>query len=322
MKRILSLLVALCLMLTVFPAISPEAAASDTLIFCIDVDFTEPFTDEPIPEDAWINVSHEGYYVSDVSWDTQDTLFRAGKTYTATVTVETEDGYVFDTTSNMAAFVCYRKATIVSAGEHQYKISASFGPMPGEANIFDDVNPYDWFYNDVKFVYDNGLMNGTGSNRFSPNTTLTRAMLVTILYRLDGRGDIHSANPFRDVPAGEYYEKPVIWAYENNIVQGLGNGLFGPNQPITREQIATIFCRYAKYTSKFDEDDCVMLAGFADSNQVSSWATESMSWAVGAGLINGIENEGWYLQPKGNALRCQAAAILHRYIDTFIPGFD
>lgn len=189
--------------------------------------------------------------------------------------------------------------------------------------FFDDVSIFDWFYHDIEFVYYNELMNGMGNNLFSPNTTLTRGMLVTILYRLDGRPDIHSANPFKDIN-GEYYEKPVIWAYENGIVEGVGNGLFAPNQPITREQIATIFYRYAKYTDVYDEDDCVVLAGFADSSQISNWAYDSMSWAVGTGLIRGInDSQGrTYLQPQGNALRCQAAAILHRFVDTFIPAFQ
>ncbi len=185
--------------------------------------------------------------------------------------------------------------------------------------FFEDVKTSDWFYHDVEFVYYDRLMNGTSTTRFSPNNPTTRGMIVTILYRMEGSPAVTEDCPFTDVKAGSYYEDPITWAAANGIVNGMGNGIFAPDKNITREQFAAIFFRYSQYKGWYDEDDCVMTGGFADQNKVSSWAEEAVSWAIGVGLINGVNKaDGLYLNPQGNAIRCQAAAIIHRFCDYFM----
>ncbi len=184
--------------------------------------------------------------------------------------------------------------------------------------FFEDVNLNHWFYHDVEYVYYNRLMNGTSSTHFSPNRTTSRGMIVTILYRMEGSPAVTSPCPFTDVRAGSYYEAPIIWAAENGIVNGLGNGLFAPDKDITREQFAAIFYRFAQYKGWYDEDDCVMTGGFSDLDKVAPWADDAMSWAIGVGLFNGVnKDDGLYLMPQGNATRCQAAAIIHRFLEYF-----
>ncbi|MBE6927482.1 MAG: S-layer homology domain-containing protein [Ruminococcaceae bacterium] len=184
--------------------------------------------------------------------------------------------------------------------------------------FFDDVKVGDWFYHDVEYVYYNLLMNGVGDGKFAPNATTTRGMIVTILHRMEGQPEMTAECPFVDVAAGSYYEKAITWAAFYGIVNGVGDNKFAPDDNITREQFAAIFFRYAQYKGWYNEDDCVMTGGFADQNQVSDWAFEAMSWAIGVELINGMQtSDGLYLMPQGNAIRCQAAAIIHRFCEYF-----
>ena len=177
---------------------------------------------------------------------------------------------------------------------------------------FADVSGSDWFYNDVRYVYEKGIMDGTGADRFSPNAPLTRAMIVTILYRMAGSPSVSGSSDFTDVAAGKWFAKAVAWAAANGIVNGYGSGLFGPNDPVTREQLAAILYRYAVYggmTAVTLEEN---LGGFADTAQLSAYAIQAMNWAVGQGLING---SGSNLVPKAQATRAQVAAIIHRYLE-------
>ena len=177
---------------------------------------------------------------------------------------------------------------------------------------FADVSSSDWFYNDVRYVYEKGIMDGTGADRFSPNAPLTRAMIVTILYRMAGSPSVSGSSDFTDVAAGKWFAKAVAWAAANGIVNGYGSGLFGPNDPVTREQLAAILYRYAVYggmTAVTLEEN---LGSFADTAQLSAYAIQAMNWAVGQGLING---SGSNLVPKAQATRAQVAAIIHRYLD-------
>ena len=177
---------------------------------------------------------------------------------------------------------------------------------------FADVSSSDWFYNDVRYVYEKGIMDGTGADRFSPNAPLTRAMIVTILYRMAGSPSVSGSSDFTDVAAGKWFAKAVAWAAANGIVNGYGSGLFGPNDPVTREQLAAILYRYAVYggmTAVTLEEN---LGGFADTAQLSAYAIQAMNWAVGQGLING---SGSNLVPKAQATRAQVAAIIHRYLE-------
>lgn len=177
---------------------------------------------------------------------------------------------------------------------------------------FADVSGSDWFYNDVRYVYEKGIMDGTGADRFSPNAPLTRAMIVTILYRMAGSPSVSGSSDFTDVAAGKWFAKAVAWAAANGIVNGYGDSLFGPNDPVTREQLAAILYRYAVYggmTAVTLEEN---LGSFADTAQLSAYAIQAMNWAVGQGLING---SGSNLVPKAQATRAQVAAIIHRYLE-------
>ncbi|MDY2844580.1 MAG: S-layer homology domain-containing protein, partial [Eubacteriales bacterium] len=180
---------------------------------------------------------------------------------------------------------------------------------------FTDVYDRDWFYSDVDYVAQNGLMRGTSADKFSPYSTTTRAMIVTVLYRMEGEPDA-GENSFVDVPDGAYYTDAVAWASENGIVNGYGQGRFGPNDSITREQLAAILYRYSVYKGydvSVGEDTNIL--SFDDIADLSDYAFTFMQWACGAGLIGGMGDGR--LAPKGNATRCQIAAVLHRYCDNF-----
>lgn len=175
---------------------------------------------------------------------------------------------------------------------------------------FIDVAKSDWFYDNVYYVYKNNLMKGTSETTFAPYSNTTRAMIVTILHRLEGTPKA-GANPFTDVAEGSYYYDAVAWASENKIVSGYGDDKFGPENPITREQMALILMNYAKFKG-YDVSAKADISKFDDGANVSDWAKDAMSWANAKGLIQGDANK---LMPAGNATRAQVAAILNRFID-------
>lgn len=179
-----------------------------------------------------------------------------------------------------------------------------------DTSAFSDVKTSAWYHEDVQYVSENGLMKGTGENLFSPDATTTRGMIVTILYRLEGEPSPTGACPFQDVASGKYYEKAITWAAENGIVSGFSADTFGPDQNITREQMAAILYRYATY-KKYDVSTAGDLSKFPDADKVSSYAVDAMKWANAAGLINGSSDGKLY--PAGNATRAQVAAILTRF---------
>lgn len=176
---------------------------------------------------------------------------------------------------------------------------------------FTDVEENGWYHTGVDFMVKNGFMNGVADDAFDVDGNLTRAQLVTILYRIAGEPESTATNPFADVADGQWYTNAVIWAAENGIVKGVNTTTFAPNDQITREQIATILFRYAK-AEKAEEK----LAGFPDAEKVSDYAADAMAWAVEQGLINGIsESDGkTYLAPQETATRAQIAVILMRYL--------
>lgn len=184
----------------------------------------------------------------------------------------------------------------------------------GSGTPFTDVKETDWFYDAVRYVYDNGMMSGTGSATFAPNATTTRGMIVTILHRLEGIPSA-SGEKFTDVPAAQYYAKAVAWASANGIVSGYGNGCFGPNDPITREQLAAILYRYAQYKG-CDVSVKGNIFTFADGKQVSAYAADTMNWAIGTGLISGVGHNT--LSPTGSATRAQVAMILMRLCEKVV----
>ena len=176
---------------------------------------------------------------------------------------------------------------------------------------FTDVHESDWFYNDVVFAYENGLFSGTSDTTFSPNASMTRAMLVTVLYRLEGQPAVNGRSGFSDVTFNSYYEDAVTWAADNGIVNGTSASTFSPNANVTREQMAAILYRYAQY-KKYNTAASSSLTGFSDHAAVSSYAVTPMQWAVAEKLINGSAGK---LMPTGNATRAQVAAILHRFVE-------
>ena len=177
---------------------------------------------------------------------------------------------------------------------------------------FSDVRIADWFYNDVKYVYEKGMMSGTAADVFAPNATTTRAMIVTILYRLEGSPAVTGTSAFVDVPAGQWYTDAVNWAAANQIVKGTSATTFAPNDSITREQMAAILYRYAQYKG-YDVTKKADLSGYSDNSQISAYAKDALAWANAAKLINGVTNTT--LAPQGNATRAQVSAILHRFCD-------
>ena len=174
---------------------------------------------------------------------------------------------------------------------------------------FADVTKGDWFYDAVQYVYDKGMMNGVDGGRFAPNAATSRAMIVTILYRLENEPGVSGKSPFTDVAAGQWYTNAVAWAAANGIVTGTTDTTFAPNGNITREQMAAILYRYASYKG-LDVSRQADLSGYADANAISAYAKQAMAWANGQGLITGVT--ATTLRPDGNAVRAQAATILMR----------
>ena len=175
---------------------------------------------------------------------------------------------------------------------------------------FTDLDPTLWYHDGIHFCLENGMMNGVGNGKFDPTGTTSRAMIVTILYRLEGEPAVTGENPFTDVADGQWYTNAVIWAAENDIVGGYGNGKFGPNDPITREQLATILYRYAQSKGQGFTGAWMFLLDYPDASEISSWADEAMHWCVMNGIINGKDGK---LVPGGDASRAEAATMLMRY---------
>lgn len=176
---------------------------------------------------------------------------------------------------------------------------------------FTDVRETDWFYDDVVFAYENGLFSGTTATTFSPYAPMTRAMLVTVLYRLEGEPAVTGRSGFSDVTIGSYYEAAVTWAADNGIVNGTSATTFSPSENVTREQMAAILCRYAQY-KQYGTSASASLSAFSDAAAVSTYAKAPLSWAVAEKLVNGTDGK---LLPRASATRAQVAAILHRFVE-------
>ena len=183
-----------------------------------------------------------------------------------------------------------------------------FSDMPAAGN---------WAHAGIDYCVSHGLMNGVGKGQFDPNGTLTRAMLVTVLYRVQGEPDVSGLeNPFEDVPDGMWYTEPIIWAVSKQVVNGTSAATFEPDTPITREQIAAILYRYAKEVEGADVSASAALDGFADAASVSAYARTPLGWASALGYIKGSnENGTLLLNPQGNATRAEVTTILMRYLE-------
>lgn len=194
--------------------------------------------------------------------------------------------------------------------------------LPGTAlaageNPFTDVSASHWAHDDITYVYENDLMNGTDGSLFSPESTTTRAQVVTVLYRLAGQPAADWENPFWDVPASAWFHDAVTWAWENDITGGVSSTHFGAGNAVTREQLATFLYRYAQ-DQGYDTSARADLSGYSDAGLVSSYATEALSWANATGLITGTT--ATTLSPQGSATRAQVATILSRFCQDVIPG--
>lgn len=245
----------------------------------------------------------------------------ASKGSTVTITVKPDSGYelgdliVTDKDGNEI------KLTDKGNGKYTFQmpnskveIEASFVPQadPDIGLPFVDVPFGSWYEDAVWYVYENGLMAGTSDTTFAPDITTSRGMIVTILYRLEGTPAVSGISGFTDVADGQYYTDAVAWAAANNIVGGYGNGLFGPNDTITREQMAAILYRYAQYKG-YDVTASADLSGYSDAAQVSSYALAALQWANAEGLVNGTSDTT--LTPGGSATRAQVAVILMRFCE-------
>lgn len=274
--------------------------------------------------------SSSGYSVSTSSSDNGSFTVdkdRASSGSTVTITANPDEGYevgkvtVTDADGN--------EITVRDKGNNQYTFTMPSSRVtidvefvesetteevtePSEKTTmpFTDVNENDWFYDAVKYAYENGLMSGTALDTFSPDTNTTRGMIVSILYRLEGSPAVTERAAFTDVESGQYYADAVAWAAANGIVSGYDAFTFGPNDNITREQMASILYRYAQYKG-IDTSAAGNLAAFSDNASISAYARTAISWAVGEGLVSGM-GDGT-LAPQGQATRAQVASILMRF---------
>ena len=236
----------------------------------------------------------------------------APKTTVATVTTLEEGGSQKEIAQNVT--LTLKDEVVVPVGPSEpSKPSTPTEPEKPEFP-FKDVTTDHPFYEDIKYVYEKGLMQGVSEDIFQSATTTTRGMIATILYRMEGEPAVKNASSFRDVADGMYYTKAVAWAAANGIVNGYADGTFQPDQTISREQMAAILYRYAQYKGcdvSVGEDTNIL--SYTDAAQVASYAVPAFQWAVGAGIINGTTAST--LSPKGSATRGQVAAILHRYCE-------
>ena len=175
---------------------------------------------------------------------------------------------------------------------------------------FIDVNPNSWYYSAIEFVYNKGIMNGVTASSFNPDGTITRGMIVTMLWRMAGEPSAVAAG-FADVAADSYYAKAIAWAAKNGIIEGYSASSFGPNDAITREQLATVLYRYAKYLGYTTTGSS--LSGYYDASRVSSWAKDAMGWAVKNGVVTGLSST--WLNPNGTASRAEAAQMFMNFYE-------
>ena len=241
---------------------------------------------------------------------------------TITLTAVPDEGYVLQEVTAVTSAGKSLSLTRQKDGTYAFTmpaarvtVSAAFvsedqGEAAEEPLPFVDVASDAWYAQAAAYVYRQGLMSGTAQDRFSPDLTTNRAMLVTILYRLAGSPAVDGGSAFTDVSGGDWFASGVAWASANGIVTGYGDGRFGPNDPITREQMAAILYRYAGFAGQSTTGQAD-LSGYTDAGRVSPYAAEAMGWAVDRGLITGVSADT--LSPGGSATRAQVATILMRF---------
>lgn len=248
----------------------------------------------------------------------------ASKGATVTITVTPDEGYELGTLT--VTDKDGNKISVTDKGNGKYTftmpdgkvtVSATFTAVeevPEQVGSFTDVDTADWFAEAVQYMLDNKMMNGITDTTFGPDNTTTRGMIVTILYRLEGEPDAAASN-FTDVAANMYYADAVAWAQANNIVNGITTTTFGPDNAITREQMAAILYRYAQFKG-YDVTASNDLGSYTDASQISAYATTAMQWANAEGLITG--NTTTTINPIGNATRAEVATILMRFCENIV----
>ena len=266
-------------------------------------------------------LSNEDVMITDI---TRKTI---GSTVDLTKYVPTRSGYEFDgwyTDKNLT-----KKITSIrlSGNDTVYAGWTEKAPEPDDEDEtdededdtqnetefpFKDVTEADWFREAVEFVYEKGLFSGVTEEYFAPEESITRGMLVTVLWRMESKPVVNYLMRYEDVDQSAYYAEAIRWAASEGIVNGYSETEFAPDKEITREEFAAIINRYADYIGEGDGNKA-SITGFADSNEVSNWAYENMRWAVGTGLINGTD--GNRLDPQGITTRAEAAAILQRFLE-------
>ena len=254
---------------------------------------------------------------------------RASRGSTVTVTVTPDEGYELDTLTVTDSDG--NALTLTDKGDGKYtftmprgavEIAASFKAVEEEPQPsgfpFTDVAEGAWYYDAVAYAWENDLMTGTSAATFAPGMTTDRAMLATLLWRLEGSPSVDYLMDFDDVAKGLWYSEAVRWAASEGVVAGVGDGSsFAPTGAITREQMAVMLYRYAQYKG-YDVTGSADLSGYADADSVSSWAQYAVAWAVDAGLISGVGNNT--LNPQGSATRAEIATILMRFVEAFVPA--
>ena len=247
------------------------------------------------------------------------TAAKAGATVTLTATPD--EGYAVGSITVTDRFGDAVRVTEQADGTYtftmpngQVTVTATFVQVeePAPTEPFIDVAEGDWFYDAVVYAYQNELMDGVGGNRFAPNSETTRAQLVTILYRLEGEPAVSGDLPFTDVEAGIWYTDAILWAAQNNIVNGVSDTEFAPGDDLTRQQLVTILYRYAE-SKGYDVSNSADLSGYPDAGQIQDYAQPAMAWAVAENIIQGMEDGT--LKPAGNASRAQIATILMRFCE-------
>ncbi|MBQ3101281.1 MAG: S-layer homology domain-containing protein [Clostridia bacterium] len=183
-------------------------------------------------------------------------------------------------------------------------------------SLFDDVRDNAWYFPAVKYVYQNGLIAGISADLFAPKEALTRSMAVTVIAKLSAKNiSGYTASPFSDVAIGKWYAQSVAWAYENNIVSGVGGGLFDPNSAVTRQDFMLLLYNYAVRFGLTSAQEGILPVGFADSSEVSGYAVNAVSFAIRSGLLSG-DNDG-NLDPKGETTRAQTAQIIMKFKEIY-----
>ena len=255
---------------------------------------------------------------------------RAARGRTVTITATPDEGYevasVTVTGSDGSAVEVADKGDgkfTFTMPRGKVEIEASFKAVEEEPQPsglpFTDVAEGDWYYDAVSYAYENGLMTGTSATLFAPGTTTSRAMLATLLWRLEGEPAVTGAASFTDVAAGTWYTDAVAWAASEGVVNGVGDGsAFAPNDTITREQMAVMLYRYAQYKDYDVTQGGMAAREYADYESISSWAVPAVEWAVNAGLISGTS--ATTLSPQGSATRAEIATILMRFVEAFVPA--